>query len=91
MKLRLDNLKNPAGLVWRVRCSDVSSRLIGESEPLKDQSKWREMSFDITVPEEGCVSQLLRLESASKYHHELFYDGGVWFDDVSVMPKPESE
>ncbi len=86
MQTRIDGLKNPQGLVWRIYCADENTQLLGESQALMGRQKWHEISFDFSVPKQGCTSQKVRLEAMSKYHHEQFFNGGIWFDQVNILP-----
>lgn len=91
MRTRVDSLKNTAGLVWQVSCADETSVELARSEALTGRRKWDDLSFEFTVPEQGCDSQIIRLKSASKYHHEQFYKGSIWFDDIKVKPVIEDK
>lgn len=82
-KSRLDALKNPKGLVWRVRCSSQSDALLAEGEPLVDRKPWQGSSFVFKVPK-SCAVQSLRLEAVSKYPHEHVFVGQFWLDDVAL-------
>ncbi len=86
MQSRIDNLENPQGLVWRITCADESSQVFATSPAVKGSKKWHEIAFEFTVPDQGCESQMLRLEAASKYHHEQSFKGGVWFDEMTILP-----
>jgi hypothetical protein len=86
MQTRIDALNNPQGLAWRVYCADETTEQLGESLPLKGRKKWDEISFDFSVPKQGCTSQIIRLEAMSKYHHEHFFKGSIWFDQLDILP-----
>jgi len=84
MKARLDSLKNPKGLVWRVYCQGKAQQPIGESKPLLGRAQWEKLTFDFKVPVEQCSVQILRLEAASKYLHHHTFQGSIWFDDFKI-------
>ncbi len=86
MQTRIDGLKNPQGLAWRIYCADENQQQLGESQALKGREKWHEITFDFSVPKQGCTSQIIRLEAMSQYHHEQFFQGGIWFDQVDIVP-----
>lgn len=85
MRYRLDNLKNPKGLRWRIHCLDNPNTLLGESTALKGRSPWDTLKLNFTVPATDCQAQLLRLEADSPYIYEQIFDGNLWFDDVSIQ------
>lgn len=80
---RLDALKNPKGLVWRVRCSSEADSLLAEGVPLVGRHPWQTSSFQFRVPK-ACAVQSLRLEAVSQYPHEHVFAGQLWFDDVAL-------
>lgn len=84
-KSRLDALKNPKGLVWRVRCVSQADGLLAEGEPLVDRKPWQVSSFAFKVPK-SCAVQSLRLEAVSQYPHEHVFSGQLWLDDVALKP-----
>ncbi len=86
MKTRIDGLKNPEGLVWRISCADETTQQLVESPALKGRENWHDIQFAFTVPKQGCSSQILRLEAKSQYPHERFFKGGIWFDNIQITP-----
>ncbi len=92
MRARVDNLENPQGLTWKVVCADEKTQLLASSPPFRGTKKWHDISFEFSVPEQGCDSQVIRLEAVSKYHHEQFFKGGIWFDELNILPlTPDSK
>lgn len=86
MRYRLDTLKNPKGLSWRIYCIAGSNLKLGESSAFKGKSSWSQLDVDFTVPK-SCAAQLLRLEAASSYVHDHTFSGSVWFDDVAIRER----
>lgn len=84
-RARLDALRNPKGLVWRVRCVSEGNKLLATGEPLVDRHPWQTFSFDFVVPK-SCAVQSLVLEAVSNYPHEHLFSGELWLDDVAVQP-----
>lgn len=84
MNTRIDSLKNPAGLVWKVRCAGATKQVLVESEALLGTKQWHEVSFEFTVLKTGCEIQTIHLEAVSKFHHEQFFEGGIWFDQLDI-------
>lgn len=82
---RLDALKNPKGLAWRLRCVSEDNKLLAASEALVGRHPWRTYSFNFVVPK-SCVVQELVLEAVSQYRHEHLFSGEIWFDDVTLEP-----
>lgn len=82
-KVRADALKNPKGLVWRVRCESNKGELLAEGKPMLGRHQWQQRSFSFSVPR-GCEVQSLVLEAISKYPHELIFNGKLWLDDVAI-------
>ena len=86
LRYRLDTLKNPKGLSWRIYCVAGDNSKLGESSALKGKGSWSNLSVDFTVPK-SCSAQLLRLEAASSYVHDHTFSGSVWFDDVAIRER----
>jgi len=82
-RARADALKNPKGLVWRLRCVSAASKLLAEGEPMLHRYVWKAFSFEFSVPK-SCAVQSLGLEAVSAYPHELLFSGQLWLDDVAV-------
>ena len=86
LRYRLDTLKNPKGLSWRIYCVAGDNAKLGESSALKGKGSWSQLNVDFTVPK-SCSAQLLRLEAASSYAHDHTFSGSVWFDDVAIRER----
>lgn len=82
---QLMSLKNPQGLEWSVRCESERNS-IASSEPLTGREKKAEYDFEFFVPEGDCRTQILELKPVSRFHHERFFQGAVWFDEISIKP-----
>jgi len=83
MRYRTDTLKTTKGLSWRLRCLEGGDQILAESIPLLGSNPWSSLKVSFTVPE-SCSAQLLRLESTSRYRHDHFYQGSLWFDDIQI-------
>jgi tetratricopeptide (TPR) repeat protein len=75
--------KTPGGLSWRVKCLGTSA-MLGQSTAILQAVPWGRSEFSITVPEEGCETQILRLESASTAKLDTAVTGQVYFDDMRI-------
>ncbi len=85
-RVRPDNLKARRGLQWRVACNAGASGSLGESEAFAGSGDWRSFAFDINVPE-GCIGQVLSLNSvgARDVDHEI--EGTLWVDALRIERK----
>jgi hypothetical protein len=77
---------SPGGLVWRVRCMGTN-QILGVSETISQSVPWNRSSFSVTIPEESCDTQILRLESASVAVRDTAVDGQLYFDDFAIDRK----
>lgn len=75
--------KTPGGLAWRIKCLGTSV-LLGQSTTILQAMPWGRSEFSVTVPEDGCETQILRLESASTAKLDTAVTGQVYFDDVLI-------
>jgi len=86
-RVRLEALKSPAGLRWRVECAPAAAtpavRLIAASTPFLGSAPWQEFALEFAVPPD-CPQQVLRLVTAGKRPFEYRLDGGIWFDQFSL-------
>lgn len=84
-RYRLNRLKNPEGLSWRIRCVGGTKRPepLLESVALKGRSPWEAVNEKFTVPT-GCPVQLIRLEANSRFTHKHTFNGSIWFDDFKI-------
>lgn len=80
------SLNAAGGLRWRVKCIGAST-LLGESSIINTSVPWNNSVFSIAVPEEGCDTQLLRLETASRAALDTALTGQIYFDDFKVERK----
>lgn len=76
-------LKSPGGLTWRIKCLGTSVTL-GQSTTILQSMPWGPSAFSVTVPDEGCETQILRLESASTAKLDTAVTGQVYFDDMRI-------
>ncbi|OQX01967.1 MAG: hypothetical protein BWK73_44305 [Thiothrix lacustris] len=91
MRYRLDTLKNPKGLRWRIHCLNTASTLLGESHALRGQKSWDTLNVTFSVPSQDCSAQRLRLEADSAYRHDHTFEGHLWFDDLAIQPITDKE
>lgn len=90
LRYRTDTLKTTKGLSWRIRCIEGGSEVLVESIPLLGSNPWSKLSVDFEVPE-SCRVQLIRLEATSRFRHEQYFAGSLWFDDIEITRKQEEE
>ena len=91
MRYRLDTLKNPKGLRWRIHCLNPANTLLGESHALRGQKSWDTLNVTFSVPSQDCGAQRLRLEADSAYRHDHTFEGHLWFDDLAIQPITDKE
>jgi hypothetical protein len=82
-ELMARDLKTDGGLVWRTRCLEVPSD-IGKSVTHKDSGPWATYSFTFSVPDKGCETQSLTLETESTAVLDAKISGQLNIDKVSV-------
>lgn len=90
MRFRTDTLKASEGLSWRIRCVEGGTQVLAESESFIGSNPWSTSRASFDVPN-SCKVQVLRLEAASRYKHEWFFDGSLWFDEISISKKQEEQ
>jgi hypothetical protein len=79
------NLKTASGLVWRVRC--LSGAELGQGPKSTLSGPWADYKFEIQVPESGCTSQVLGLESSSTAALDTLISGQMYFDTFRIQSK----
>jgi hypothetical protein len=80
-EFKAENVKTDSGLRWRLHC--LGGSLVGQSNVIAQSAPWSSFSFPVQVPEQGCETQLLRLESASSQDTGL--SGQFYFDNFSIV------
>jgi len=88
-RVRPDNLRTARGLRWRLYCLSFGkpdeSSLLAESTRFVGSDEWRLFTVDFTVPAKGCPAQRLRLELEGRAGLDFDVQGGIWFDDLSII------
>ncbi len=79
------NLKTEEGLVWALRCDFAT--VLGKSPKLQKAGPWQTLSFPFEIPETGCNTQVLRLESASTAVLDTRISGQMFFDTIKILPQ----
>jgi hypothetical protein len=88
-QVRTDSLDTPRGLQWRVLCQDGQKfSTAGESDFFRGTRDWSQFGVDVTIPETGCDSQLLRLDLRARIPAEQKIKGRVWFDALAIERQP---
>jgi len=90
MKVRIDSTIGEKGLKWRLRCVGKRSSIIGETESFTVRKSWHDIVTPIEVPQDDCEAQELRLEATSEYAHYQVFSGSLWFDDIKIESREES-
>lgn len=85
-QVRLDDLRNPRGLVWLLACANGTQ--IAQSEPLRGTAPWQTFSIGFSIPESGCDNQWLTLRLDSRIDAERFASGRAGFDDLLITRLP---
>ena len=78
-----NGLRAEAGLKFVVSCADTAAAL-GESSAFRVSKPWEKFSFNFNVPDVGCQTQLLRLQSASTAVLEVKLEGEILFDSLKI-------
>jgi hypothetical protein len=82
------NLKTESGMVWRIRC--LSGNELGQGPKAQLSGPWADYKFEIQVPENGCGSQVLVLESSGKASLDTLISGQIYFDTFRIIPRDKS-
>ncbi|PID45474.1 MAG: hypothetical protein CSB47_08715 [Proteobacteria bacterium] len=91
LRYRADSFKAQRGLTWRLRCLGGTKKLLTETKAIAVSSAWNTLKAEFSVPSRGCDTQLLRLESTSRFSHEQSQTGTLWFDDITISKKREQQ
>jgi hypothetical protein len=78
-----NSLKAVAGLKFVVYCAG-SGAVLGQSPAVHDSNPWQKFSFEFTIPDDTCQTQLLRLQSASTAVLDAKMDGEILFDSLAI-------
>lgn len=82
-------LRTEQGLVWESRCIEGGS--LGRSQKIQKSGSWQTLTFSIDVPEVGCGTQVLILQSASAAQLDTQISGQVYFDTIQIIPYAPSK
>lgn len=84
-EVRFENFVSPTGLVFRLYCLDGGkARALDETSPLPQSTQWIDFEKTFQVPDAGCNSQLLQLESKAKLESEQITRGMVAVDALGI-------
>ncbi|MGE0212495.1 MAG: hypothetical protein AB7S41_12435 [Parvibaculaceae bacterium] len=73
------------GLVWRVLCLGKPGGIVGESNRIRGtEEEWKTFEAKITIPDQNCDVQSLRLDIDARAEVESEISGSVWFDDLRI-------
>ncbi len=77
------------GLTWKLSCVGLKQPLGQTPMILGDVPDWRDFSMTLTIPQEGCRAQTLRLDLDARSASEKLVTGTMWFDDILLSRIPE--
>ena len=86
---KAEDMHATAGLSWILRCRNNTE--LGRSKPTLVETDWSEFQFSFEVPAEGCPTQFLRLESASRLVADQNVSGTLYFDDMAILASDGSQ
>ena len=75
------------GLVWKLMCIGVSSEPLAKSKSFSGSQQWVSFETYFTVPEEGCGTQIIRLEVDAKADLDAQISGQAQFDNLVIARK----
>lgn len=84
-RVRPDGLRAERGLRWTVRCGGSDARLLAESDAFVGSDDWQVFTMNFTVSDAGCRVQVLRLELQGRAELDFEAQGGIWFDDLTIV------
>jgi hypothetical protein len=84
-ELQVDELKSSKGIVWRLSCLETPLPL-GESKPILEKGPWETRQFSFKVPDKGCATQYLRLETKGVAELDRVITGRLSIDNITVEP-----
>jgi hypothetical protein len=82
-----DALATPVGLVWRVNCVNNVGEVLAETKPFSGNTPWTPFETAFDVPQEGCKTQILRLQVNAKTDLDTQISGQAQFDNISIKRK----
>ncbi len=83
------SLRTPAGLFWQMSCVEGGGQVM-QSEAFAQSAPWSQFKAEITIPEEKCQTQLLRLMTASAAVLDAAIDGELRFDNLQISSTQNS-
>ena len=75
------------GLTWLLVCA-ATRQVLAETAAIDGGDRWRPFAVSFAVPGRGCEGQWLELHRRGTLTG-LSGGASVWFDDLSVVPRPE--
>jgi hypothetical protein len=77
------NITTDSGLIWRIRCVEKPSD-IGAGVRHAETAQWANYTTMIKVPETGCETQILILETDGKAALDAKMSGQLFFDKFAI-------
>ncbi len=81
----VQKLEASRGLLWRIRCAEKNG-LLAESPEIRTSGPWVPSNVLFSVPETGCSTQLLQLETVARSGLDTKLSGILYIDDITVEP-----
>lgn len=78
-----DGFTSPGGLTWQIHCVGTDD-VLAKSAAFNSSAPWTNFKFEINVPEAGCATQTLRLESATRALLDAKMNGTIYFDNLDI-------
>lgn len=86
MRVRAQALRSEMGLQWQVSCAG-SARVVARGEPLQGSFGWLEHTVEVTIPEQGCPGQWLRLINPVPSGAGQQVTGQLWLASFTLIPQ----
>jgi hypothetical protein len=81
---KTDNLETPVGLVWRINCVSNLGETLSETKPFSGSMPWTVFATEFEVPQENCMTQILRLQNNAKTDLDMQISGQAQFDNLLI-------
>jgi tetratricopeptide (TPR) repeat protein len=79
------------GLRWRIHCEKSGGTLLVETPMVIGTfPDWQQFQLPFTVPDDGCNGQILQLNLDARSASEQIVQGSVWYNDLRIVRKHET-
>jgi hypothetical protein len=84
---KVDNLVTPVGLVWRIACTSEAVDFLAETKSVSGSMQWTTFETPFVIPDEGCLTQTIKLQVNAKTLLDTQISGQAQFDNLVIARK----